>query len=350
MSRFRSTLFVIAFLAAPCFVEAGVHGRVYLDANGNGRFDAGEKPLAGCLVSDGRQLIRTDAAGHYELPAAEGPVTVFVINRPRTRPSGRWWATLADGRADTQIDFGLVDEPQAEPFLFLQGTDLHVHPQVARLYRQYIDHVNAIALPLRFVVHTGDLVVDAMAHTPAEAEKLYEFYEQGVARLRLPLRHVIGNHEHAGIQQPAVDVRDPDYGKAMYRHRLGPTSYAFRYGRYHFVALDGTTLNLPDHGYRDRLDDASLAWAERYLATVHADEPVILMIHQPLVGDDTDRRLLKTLAGKKLILTICGHGHGTTVSPWGGAASNGRRGFLCLAWIRPLSAQSARLRPLPHRQ
>jgi len=36
MSRFRSTLLLIAFLSAPCFVEAGVHGRVYLDANGNG--------------------------------------------------------------------------------------------------------------------------------------------------------------------------------------------------------------------------------------------------------------------------------------------------------------------------
>jgi hypothetical protein len=319
MSRFRSTLVVIAFLSAPCFVEAGVHGRVYLDANGNGRFDAGEKPLAGCLVSDGRQLVRTNSAGHYALPDADGPVTVFVINRPNTRSSGRWWATLSDGRADAQIDFGLADEAQAEPFVFLQGTDLHVRPTAAGAYRQYVDHVNAIPLPLRFVVHTGDLVVDAMAHTPAEGEKLYEFYEQGIARLRLPLRHVIGNHEHAGIQQPFVDVQDPNYGKAMYRRRLGPTSYAFRYGRYHFIALDGTTLNLPNHGYRDRLDDASLAWAERYLATVQADEPVILMIHQPLTDGDTDRRLLEALAGKKLILTICGHGHNAIAFRWGGA-------------------------------
>jgi 3',5'-cyclic AMP phosphodiesterase CpdA len=321
MVRFRWLVATVVILSTPCFVDAGVHGRVYLDANGNGKLDADEKPLAGCIVSDGRQLVRTDAAGHYELPNGEGPVTVFVVNRPYTRPSGRWWATLADGHAANEVDFGLAEEAQKEPLLFLQGTDLHVlqRPDVANFYRQYLEHVNAIPLPLRFVVHTGDLVVDALPLAPKNAEKLYEFYEQGIARLRLPLRHVIGNHEHVGVNQTAVDICDPDYGKAMYRRRLGPTSYAFRFGRYHLIALDCTTLNLPNHGYRDRLDDASIAWAERYLATLHQGEPVILMVHQPLTKGDTDQRLLKALAGKNLILTICGHGHDPTVSRWGGA-------------------------------
>jgi 3',5'-cyclic AMP phosphodiesterase CpdA len=321
MPRIHWIVAIVPILWAPCFVEAGVHGRVYLDANGNGKLDAGEKPLAGCIVSDGCRLVRTDAGGHYELPDGAGPVTVFVVNCPHTRPSGRWWATLADGRATNAVDFGLAEEVQQEPLLFLQGTDLHVlqRPDVANFYRQYLDHVNAISLPLRFVVHTGDLVVDALPLASKNAEKLYKFYELGIARLRLPLRHVIGNHEHVGVNQPAVDIRDPDYGKAMYRRRLGPTSYAFRFGRYHFIALDCTTLNLPEHGYHDRLDDASLAWAERYLATVHQGETVILMVHQPLASGDTDRRLLKALEGKHLILTICGHGHEPTVSRWGGA-------------------------------
>jgi hypothetical protein len=173
-------MIVAAILSAPGFVEAGVHGRVYLDANGNGELDAGEKPLAGCMVSDGQRLVRTDSAGRYELPDADGSLTVFVINRPNTRPSGRWWATLADGHTDAQVDFGLTEEAQPEPLLFLQGTDLHVFPAAARQYRQYIDHVNAIPLPLRFVVHTGALVLDAMRHEPREAEKLYAFYEQGL--------------------------------------------------------------------------------------------------------------------------------------------------------------------------
>ena len=59
----RRMLVVIILLSLPCLAEAGVHGRVYLDANGNGQFDAGEKPLAGCIVIDGEALVRTDIGG-----------------------------------------------------------------------------------------------------------------------------------------------------------------------------------------------------------------------------------------------------------------------------------------------
>ena len=45
---------------APC--NAGV---VWEDGNGNGRIDPGEKPLAGIKVSDGVELVQTDAAGRY---------------------------------------------------------------------------------------------------------------------------------------------------------------------------------------------------------------------------------------------------------------------------------------------
>ena len=41
-------------------------GIVYHDANGNQRFDQGEKTLAGIRVSNGSQITQTDARGRYQ--------------------------------------------------------------------------------------------------------------------------------------------------------------------------------------------------------------------------------------------------------------------------------------------
>ena len=41
--------------------SAVIEGRVYLDANRNGRWDEGEAGVPGVLVSDGRRVVATDA-------------------------------------------------------------------------------------------------------------------------------------------------------------------------------------------------------------------------------------------------------------------------------------------------
>src|SRR6478735_11054393 len=59
-------------------------GRVFHDANGNGRCDAGEAGVAGVGVSNGVAVTVTDAEGRYQLPVGNDTI-LFVI-----KPSG--WA------------------------------------------------------------------------------------------------------------------------------------------------------------------------------------------------------------------------------------------------------------------
>lgn len=299
---------------------AAVEGRVWLDANANGRVDPGEHGVAGCLVSDGSQLARTDAAGHYRLEPSAAQAAVFIVNRPGTWPVGPWWRPVANPTSCPTIDFALREQGQDGPLLFAQGTDIHLQPAAVPLYRKYIAHLNAIGVPLQFVVHTGDLVVDSLACDVTAAEKLFELYEGETKGIRHPVRNLAGNHEHVGVARKDLAERTGDYAKGMYLRRLGPLTYAFRYGPCHFLALDGTTLDPQGKsGYRDRLDDASVAWAVRYLASVGPGEPIILLVHQPLADRDTDRLLLSALAGKRLLAVLCGHGHGRSVTTWGGA-------------------------------
>ncbi len=51
--------------------RATVTGRVFHDENGNGIVDAGEAGIANVLVSNGLDVVRTDTAGRYELPARD---------------------------------------------------------------------------------------------------------------------------------------------------------------------------------------------------------------------------------------------------------------------------------------
>lgn len=59
------------------------HGQVFVDSNGNGVRDKGEKALQGIRVSDGLNVTETAADGTYTLPGHERERFVFI-----TTPSG----------------------------------------------------------------------------------------------------------------------------------------------------------------------------------------------------------------------------------------------------------------------
>lgn len=297
-------------------LAAPVTGRVFLDVNGNGAYDVGETGVADCFVADEQILVRTDAEGRYKLEAPAGPAVVFVVNRPGTWPEGSWWAYLPDGAAGGTLDFALRREDQPSDFFFVQGTDIHLREGATDLFDAYVHHVNALEVPVAFVVHTGDLVIDTNRVNVDRAEVLFDLYDSHVAALRPPLRNLPGNHEHVGVFNDAVAETDPSFGKGAYRQRYGPMTYVFRYGPCHFIALDGTILKgrSPTYG----LTEQSASWAEAYLATVGVDEPIVLMVHEPLENRPTEQRLAKALENKKLLATLCGHGHGRVIRPWSG--------------------------------
>lgn len=56
----------LALLLGVCAeTVAAYEGRVFVDANHNGRFDKGEKLISKVSVSDGLNVVQTDAAGHF---------------------------------------------------------------------------------------------------------------------------------------------------------------------------------------------------------------------------------------------------------------------------------------------
>ncbi|MFN0180169.1 MAG: metallophosphoesterase [Gemmatimonadales bacterium] len=256
-------------------LSATVSGTVFLDRNGNGRRDPGERGLSGIVVSDQVDVVATDGTGGFALANSRGFGLVFVSVPSGYRSVGPFWRRLAEG----PVEFPLAPAPVAASFSFVHASDTHVSlatvPRMERL-RALVDSIRP-----SFVLVTGDLIRDALRVPEAEATGYYDLFQQQAARFTVPLWTVPGNHEIFGIEREKSGIRTdhPRYGRAMYRHYRGPDYYSFNYGGIHFVGLN--TIDVDDMWYYGHVDSAQVAWLAKDLAMIPATMPVVTFNHIP---------------------------------------------------------------------
>lgn len=77
-------------------------GRVFHDVDRDSRFDVGESGVSGVSVSNGLDVVQTDAEGRYSLPA-RGDFTAFV-----TQPVG--WQVPVDAQNFAQFSYNHYPE------------------------------------------------------------------------------------------------------------------------------------------------------------------------------------------------------------------------------------------------
>jgi len=300
--------------ALPC-LGGTIVGRVFVDSNADGAWQATDAPCPGALVSDGQTFATTAADGTYALVALDGPQVVFVENLPQTWPSQAPWRYVATGTGTA--DFPLARQEQRVPFVFVQGTDLHIRTDTTAQMARYTAAVNALPYPLAFVVHTGDLVIDSGEATVDRARGLFAAYGAQVAALKAPLFNLPGNHEHVSWYLDAFDANAPGVGKGLYQEMFGPTHYAFTYAGVHFVALDGTDLK--DGKLVYSMPTVCVEWLRGYLGRVPASDRLVLLCHEPLFSLPQKAELEALLAGRKVVLSLSGHWHSVTRNTFAGA-------------------------------
>lgn len=272
-------LLVLVLLLAPALAVAqqgGVSGVAFIDGNGNGVRDSGERGLADVVVSNQDAVVATDASGAYRLPRGASGV-VFVSVPDGYRAVGAFWRRV-DASTST-VDFPLSPVARSGEFTFIHASDTHIAPAVlARMQRL---RELAASLNPAFVIITGDLVKDALRVGEAEATGYYDLFKREVALFTSPVYTVPGNHEVFGIERgkSGVSAEHPLYGRKMYHHYRGPDYYSFNAGGVHFVGLD--TVDIDDQWYYGHVDSAQLAWLERDLAMVPKTMPVVTFNHIP---------------------------------------------------------------------
>jgi len=298
-------------------------GYVYNDVNKNGKKESKEKGISNVLVSNGVDVVATDAKGKYEISLTDGQ-TLFVIKpnsyqflldeynlpqfyynyRPTGSPESKYKGIKPTGKLPKEINFALVPSQESEQFTAYAFGD----PQAYNLEEiQYFKDgiVNEIdSNKAVFGISLGDLVGDDLdLHLP---------YKKAIKEIGLPWYNVIGNHDMN------YDAKIDEHSDESFEQNFGPANYSYNYGKVHFIVLDNILYPDPRDGksYWGGFREDQLKFIENDLKHVPKDHLIVLSHHIPLADNNgewfrvEDRdRLFDLLAEYPNTLSLSAHTH-----------------------------------------
>jgi hypothetical protein len=306
-------------------------GTVFEDRGGTGRRRPGDPGIPGILVSNGRDVARTDADGRWRLPVADGD-SLFVVkpanwstpigpgglpqfsylHHPGGSPDGLYHRGVAPtGELPASIDFPLrrQDEGRAFEALLLADTQPGDDEELGYLRDDVIAAIPGSGAA--FAINHGDVVFDDLS--------LYARYLQLIGATGIPWHHCPGNHDIN------LDAGDDGSSRDTWKRTFGPRHYAFQHAGATFIVLDnvyyfGHNPGSPHTGrYVGRVGEAQLQFARNILAQVPREALIVLSMHIPLLtyqdagnpADNTADRdaLLALLAGRPHTASFSGHMH-----------------------------------------
>ncbi len=310
--------------SAPSVTTACGEGRVVADRNANGRADPGERGLAGVRVSDGVELVSTDAAGRFSMQPVPGR-TWFVVKPPGWAvPRGAdgmpsFWRHVPRGDAPSLQYGGIRNADAGCPVFLLQpgaggrgplDVLVFADPQtkserdVGYYARDIVDPLRDAGPAAQLGLSLGDIVDDDLS--------LYPQINAVTARLGLPWLHAAGNHD---LDMDAATDAD---SLQTFRHHFGPDTLAWEEANATFIVLDDV-IHRPGErpAYIGGLREDQFVFLERYLASVDPARLLVLALHIPLFdepGRETFRavdraRLFELLERFPHRLVLSGHGH-----------------------------------------
>ncbi|MEZ0493903.1 calcineurin-like phosphoesterase C-terminal domain-containing protein [Kineococcus sp. TBRC 1896] len=341
---------VVRDVASPSTRSGGgevLRGKVFDDSDRDGR-SSGDEGVEGVSVSNGREVVVTDADGNYELPVRDG-MTAFV-----TQPAG--WQVPVD--ADGVAQFSYHHLPAGSPELRFGGLGptgplpSAVNFPIARGGETAQDDTTRCAVLADVQTYSGrelgfardgllaDLVQEEdvaecgallLGDVAGDDLGLYPRIKEVLGASGLPLRFVPGNHDLD------LDATDAAHSFDTFKRELGPTTYSYDVADVHYVVLnnvkypctplddtDGKRPHCADPEnaptYSGQLGDDQVTWLENDLAQVPEDKLVVLASHVPLVSfaDQTStkhqtkevREVHELLEGRPA-LSVSGHTHST---------------------------------------
>ena len=277
----KKFLFGMMLSALPLALSAQYTGKVYVDANRNGVCDRGERPMKGVAVSDGLNVVLTDAGGSFSLPGHDKARFVFI-----TTPSG--YKTLnayyqrIDG-TDKQYTFGLlpydggIKADGSHRFAHISDTEIGTasgQEEWTASMRGYAANEH-----LAFIIHTGDICYPNGLKSHIKVMNSANMPETQVF-------YSIGNH----------DLVSGKYGEEMFENYYGPVFYSFEVGNVHYIV---TPMYGGDYAPSYRRKDV-YRWLENDLKYVPKSKAIYVFNHS--IADDLESFRLPLDNGKYIDL------------------------------------------------
>jgi hypothetical protein len=296
-------------------------GIVFHDVNENQTRDEGEPALEGIKVSNGREIVVTDADGRYTLAVDDDQILFvikprnwrtpmstdmlprfFYIHKPAGSPPSRFPGVPPTGPLPASIDFPLYPSEEPNEFRALMFGD----PQPRDLKEvDYIAHdvvaqiVHEEGHGAAFGVTLGDIAFDDL--------NTMEPLNRAIALIGIPWYNVIGNHDLN------FEAKHDDHSDETFERIYGPNYYSFDHGSVHFMVLDdvrwsGATAT--ERGkYVGGFGETQMEFIRNDLAMIPADQLVVLMMHIPLTGAEDRQELYRLIEPRPFALSFSAHTH-----------------------------------------
>lgn len=243
-------------------LSAQFKGTVYVDTDQSGLFNKGDKPLAGVMVTDGLNVVKTDKKGRFSLPGFDK--TRFIsITTPAGFETEQFYLSTKENRKSYDFILTESERTKAREHSFVQITDTEVTGGMGRWVtdlQQYVKNEKPA-----FLIHTGDICYEpglTMHNQIVNAQTM-----------DCPVYYCIGNH----------DLVKGSYGEELYESLYGPTWYSFDMGNVHYVV---TPIDHGDHPTNYTQKDV-YNWLKNDLAMMKKEQALILFNHDLFTASDT---------------------------------------------------------------
>lgn len=292
----KTTILFIAMLFSglTCLAQQTISGYVYEDLNVNNKKDKREKGIAGVSVTNGVDVVQTDALGRYTLPLQADQILAVIkpadydlpknalhlpqfyhIHKPAGAPELKYKGVAPTGELPEEINFALLQAKVEATFTALVFGDPQPYNlmEMAFFEKGIVHEVEGIA-NVSLGISLGDLVGDDLS--------LFKSYQEAVAKVGIPWYNVMGNHDLN------LDVTRDELADETFEAHFGPSHYAFNYGKVHFIVLDDILYPDPRDGtgYWGGFREDQLAFIKNDLAFVPKDRLIVLAMHIPLFDED----------------------------------------------------------------
>jgi N terminal of Calcineurin-like phosphoesterase len=245
-----------------------VSGLVFEDLSGTGTRQADDPGIAGVLVSNGRDVVKTDRTGRYILPVDDETI-IFVIkptgyavpvergvmlprfyyiHQPNGTPARlglRYRGIEPTGLLPGSVDFALKKADEPSCFDVVLFADPHADSPAAIDFIR-TDVVNTlIGTKAAFGMTMGDIMSDDLS--------LYDRYNRIIGQIGIPWHNIAGNHDLN------FEASNRKYSRETFKRTFGPGYYAFEYGGALFLMLDNVDY-LGSSRYQGRFGERQLAF------------------------------------------------------------------------------------------
>lgn len=319
------SLLIYLFVVPNAIAQQVAKGIVYEDVNRNGVQDRNEPGLVNVLVTNGLEIVETDAKGHYEIPIQDDNIIQVIKpgnynylynsyflpdfsynHKPAGSPELKYEGVTPTGQLPKSIDFGLVKhEVDTKYKVLLMGDPQPYNIKEVGYFRdKIVNDLKKYTSDYEFGITLGDLVGDDL--------DLFVPYKKVMQAIEKPWFNVMGNHDMN------YDVEEDHLSDETFEREFGPSNYAFFHGDVLYIMIDNILYPDPREikQYWGGLRKDQKTWIRNLLHHTPNDKLIVVSMHIPISEPDADTYrdqdrefLLNELSRFENSLTLSAHTH-----------------------------------------